>query len=662
MGEMEHMAEKQTNEANLIYDAAVGRGKRAYRQNIAGGRSGYLPALEGLLENADIVKEVELGEVEIPLKKVVGTYYSSRGNSFSANFMPLLDSNTEFCRKWILLCHAHLTEGIKYPIKVYEYLNWYYVVEGNKRVSILKYFDAPAITGKVTRLVPRWDENDPDIRLYHEFLHFYTSTGVNFVWLSFEESYGRLLEYIKSLSPKNSFGRDTVMTFKSAYFNFRSTYYECGGGNLDVTTGDAFLEFLKIYGWPDTYDEQELRDKIIGLMVELRDFFNAEKVIIEDKPERVDRGVRIPVLQTPLKRKKKLKVAFVYEGSLKESNWTHGHELGRQKVSKILEDSISTVCLENVPEGMEAYESIKRLAQEGSEVIFTVSPSFFHATLRAALEFKKVRFLNCSEMYSYKHVRTYFGRMHEPRFLSGLIAGTLTQTNILGYIGTFQVPGVVAGINAFTLGARLVNPKARVYVEWTGRWDVQQANAQATTKLMKAGADFTCHHNTYNFAGGSEFGLYSMECAVEGNDSCRLNHIAAPLWNWGVFYEKILQDLLHTGIKPVRTGAPEDRYINYWWGMESGVVGFFYSAGILPVETRKLVEHFKRTVCERQFNPFAGPVYDGSGVLRIEDDRAAEYYDIANMNWFVEGVETVVPKEAMVWRGPEEVSSEMLDA
>lgn len=656
------MEDRISGEAGLMFSEAVNKAKKAYRQNVSEGRPGNLPSLEGLLEHVEIVREVDLGLVEIPVKKVIGTYYHSRSSSFAPNFLPLLDSHTEFGSKWLTVCDSILSEGVRYPIKVYEYLNWYYVVEGNKRVSILKYLDSPTVTGNVTRLVPRWDGTDPGIRLYYEFMAFYSKTGINYVWFSFEGSFQRLLAFQRSLSPDAVLSREMAADFRAMYMYFRNAYYRCGGDKLAVTTGDAFLEFVKIYGHPDQYSEEDVRNKIANLLVELKDFFNTEKVIVQEKPERPEAGIRLPLLQKPLKRKKKLKAAFVYAGSIKQSNWSRAHEHGRLKAGKMLEDSVATLYVENVPEGMEAYDTLKRLAQEGHDVVFTTSPSFFNATLRAALEFKRTRFFNCSEMYSYKHVRTYFGRIYEPRFLSGLLAGVLTKTDILGYIGTFHIPAVVAGINAFTLGARLVNPNVRVLVEWSGRWDMSRLSNDARTRLAQAGADFICHHNTYSFTQGEEYGLYSMQCAEDMSFCSPMEHIAVPIWNWSVFYEKILTDLLQGGIKPVRSGASEDRYLNYWWGMESGVVGFFYSAGMIPRETRKLVEFFKQMLCDRQFNPFTGPVHDNTGMLRIEDGKAAGYDDIWNMDWFVEGIETKVPDEAVVHTRPEEVCAEMLDS
>ena len=147
-------------------------GLKEYSNYISQGRNGYLPFLDGVLKNVDILSEVDMGIVDIPLKKIRGTYTYLRSISFARNFMPLMDEDTEFAMKWQNVYNIQTLEGLNDPIKVYEYLNWFYVVEGNKRVSVLKYLDNYSYHGYVTRLIPKYDENSKDIRLYYEFMDF----------------------------------------------------------------------------------------------------------------------------------------------------------------------------------------------------------------------------------------------------------------------------------------------------------------------------------------------------------------------------------------------------------------------------------------------------------------------------------------------------------
>lgn len=246
------------------YLEAKKMGLKEYSKRASKGQAGYLPFLDELTKNIEIVSEIDIGIIDIPLKKIVGTYTAARSKAFAANFMPILGSNTEFGQKWANLCKAHLTEGLRDPIKVYEYLNWFYVVEGNKRVSVLKYFDAHSFHGNVTRLIPKYDEADPDIVIYYEFLIFYKKTKINAIWFTKRKSYAKLLEYMDSFqSPDKELFPDKYKYFTSSvYTPFRNVYHELGGQKLPITTGDAFLEYLKVYGIPEEIEETLLKPRL----------------------------------------------------------------------------------------------------------------------------------------------------------------------------------------------------------------------------------------------------------------------------------------------------------------------------------------------------------------------------------------------------------------
>lgn len=220
-----------SNNAHDMYVDARKKGRWEYSRNISKGHSGHLPFLEGVLKNIEIVTESDLGTVDIPLNKIVGTYTYARSRSFASNFMPVLSPRTEFGQKWINLCNIHNMEGIRDPIKVYEYLNWFYVIEGNKRVSVLKYFDAYSIPGSVARLIPKRDENDINIAIYYEFLDFYRKTGINVVWFTRRNSFSKLLGYIlKGLNLIPCYFQISINILQnSIYLPFRKIYHELGG-------------------------------------------------------------------------------------------------------------------------------------------------------------------------------------------------------------------------------------------------------------------------------------------------------------------------------------------------------------------------------------------------------------------------------------------------
>ena len=155
-----------------LYQKAQRLGQRDYREKMIAGQSPFLPVLDDILRNVPVENQIPLGLVDIPLSFVVGTKTAGRTAAFASNFMPLLDAKTEFGIKWTNLCMAHLEEGIRDPIRCYEYMGRFYVQEGNKRVSVLKYFDASSVLGNVTRIVPQYSD-DPAVRMYYEFMHYY---------------------------------------------------------------------------------------------------------------------------------------------------------------------------------------------------------------------------------------------------------------------------------------------------------------------------------------------------------------------------------------------------------------------------------------------------------------------------------------------------------
>lgn len=633
-------------EVDNVFSEAHRNALREYSRQVSRGQSGYLPSLEGLIKNVEITSEMDLGVVDIPLQKVAGTHSHSRALSFAANFMPLLKKNTEFGQKWMELCNAHMTEGIRDPIKVYEYMNWFYVVEGNKRVSVLKYFDAYSIPGKVSRLIPARNEQDQDVCIYYEFLEFYKYTKINAIWFSNKGSFKRLYKYIQHWEPTGLIYDSKFRYFTyGVYLPFRKLYHEIGGTKLPITTGDAFLEYIKLFGIPDKTPYDALKTRISMLLPELEHLSVSEKAEIHISPEDEKTGGFANALATLVIPKKKPHIAFAYAKSPETSAWTYSHEMGRRHVEKVLKDQVETSAFCDIPEDGEAYDYLKKLAKDGYNIIFATSPAFINACLKAALDFPEVKFYNCSETHSYKRVNTYFGRIYEARYLAGMVAGIMTKTNVVGYIGTFPVPEVVSGINAFALGAAMVNPRVRVRVSWTNSWDSHEESNKAGLALIDEGADIISHHDAMSGKDiAPEYGVYSMICDVKTKECEPGDYLAAPVWNWGIFYEQIIRNIINDTLKPLSDFlGGGSKLINFWWGMDSGTVDFFYSKRLIPLQSQKLVETFKRLISTNQFHPFTGPIYDKHGVLRVKHDQIADRDTIIGMEWFVDVIDNEMP-------------------
>ena len=612
---------------------------KEYNKNASKGQIGYLPSLEDILKITDVVSQVNLGLIEIPLKKIVGTYTHIRSLSFAKNFMPLLD--TEFKEKWSSLCLAHLNEGIRDPIKVYEYMNWYYVIEGNKRVSVLKYFNAYSVSTKVTRLIPKYNENSAECRLYYEFLSFNKETNIYSIWFTKEGSYNKLLKYLENFSPDTSYFENKYKYFEIYIYNtFRRIFLEAGGDKISISTGDALLEYLKIYGVHRTLNEVRLIERMKEFIIELEAISNTEKLDLSTAPRENQKNV-INAITSLVMPKKKLKIAFAYARTIEGSGWTYAHELGRLHVEEVLGNQISTTYIENVPENNDAYKEFKNLVKEGHDIIFTTSPIYLNSTLKCALEYPQVKFFNCSEAQPYTHVSNYYGRTYEPRFLTGIIAGSMTKDNIIGYTATSPTPEVISSINAFALGAKMVNPFAIVKVAWTNEWNSRLKFTDAGSKLIKSGADIICNRTIdVPHPVSKDFGVYSMLCTIDKDKGIPDKYLATPIWNWGKFYESIINIILSNSfISKVDMFNSGNKLLNLWWGIDIGAVDIFYSKELVPIETQKLVNLLKKLLIAREFHPFTGPIYDKENNLRIRNDETASYEDILSMDWYIDNVE-----------------------
>ena len=228
----------------LYYKEAQKLAQKEYRARAAAGQSTALPALDELVPPDRLLKGVDLGIVQIPTEWVVGTKSAGRVNAFAPNFLPIMEDDSEFAQKWQRLCDAHLTEGIRDPIKAYEYLNRYYVEEGNKRVSVLKFFDAPSIAAHVIRILP---ERNADTESYYEFIDFYKLSRVNFIEFTRRGGYASLQQAMGK-RPDEVWTEEERRRFSSAYYYFRQAYSACGGDKLKTEPGDALLRYLQVFG------------------------------------------------------------------------------------------------------------------------------------------------------------------------------------------------------------------------------------------------------------------------------------------------------------------------------------------------------------------------------------------------------------------------------
>lgn len=627
------LREKEIELSYVDYEKAQKAGLKALKSAISKGENEYLPVLDEILSNVDIQTEVNLGLIQIPLDKVVGTSNVGRTYAFANNFMPLLDYKTEFGAKWSSLCESHIEEGIRDPIKVYEYLNRYYVVEGNKRVSVMKYFKAVNIPAYVTRKIPKLTD-DIEIKLYYEFMEFNKRTSINYLWFSEIGSFKRMLE-LTCENPEENWTEDQIKDFGSAHHHFRTALKAKGGDKFPMTTGDAFLIFIEIYGYNNIKDllENEMKAKIDTIWDEFTMESKGKRIELHMEPDKHSKTTRQKILGVfHSGGPKKLMVAFIFDKNPEESDWLYGHELGRLYIDEHYGDKVKTVKVHNLQSEDDVVTAMQDLILMGVNVIFTTSSQQLNASLKVAAEHPEVVVLNCSLNTSHNIIRTYYARLFEVKFLAGMIAGALTDNNKIGYMADYPIVGTPANINAFALGARMVNPSAEIILKWT---TVKGMSREAVMESFRAeqvhyvSDQITIKPNTKK----RQFGLYYT-------DDENTYNIALPVYNWGVLYGKLIDSILDGSFN-----QKDDREmaVNYWWGLSAGVVDIICSNKV-PEPTAKLVEIFKNLIVKKQFSPFDGIVRSNDGELKNKEGESMLPADVMKMNWLAEGVFGEIPE------------------
>ncbi len=610
------------------YTKAFKLGKRDYQAHLLRGEPPTLQILDDILQDQGPFSEIPLGLVQIPVDQIAGTKTAGRSNSFSANFMPILQEDTEFAYKWSSLSDHHIQEGIRDPIKAYEYMNKFYVLEGNKRVSVMKFFGVVSIPGTVTRILPKRTE-EKENKIYFEFLEFYEAAPINYIWFSREGSFAKLQEAVGK-QPGEKWTSEDMLKFSFIYTRFTSEYKARGGSRLSITPGDAFLSFITLYGYDSIEDKttNDLKELLIKSWEEFEILQEGQEIELKMNPSQEKKTLlsRLLPMSSP-----KLKVAFIYEKTPGTSAWTYSHELGRFYLEQTFPDELSTVCYENGTQE-NADSLIEDAVSKGCNLIFTTSPTFVPSSVKAAIANPDVRVLSCSLNTSHRYIRTYYSRLHEAKFLMGAIAGAMAENNLLTYIADYPIYGSIANINAFALGAKMINPRAKVYLEWSTMKDVDiEEKIRQSKSSCISGKDMVIPEESSRF-----FGIYHMK---DGNP----RNLAMPLCHWGKFYEQLIRTIMD-GTWKYDDNPSSTKAINYWWGMSAGVIDVICSQH-LPIGTKRLVELLKATISAEKFNPFSGILYSQSGAVVNEADRSLTPEEIMTMDWLAENIIGSIPKK-----------------
>lgn len=608
------------------YEKARKLGLKEVRKHTNCGKYPYLPVLDDLLEHVDIIKEQNLGLVEIPLNQIMGTKSRGRTNAFSSNFMPVLENDTEFAIKWMNLYQSHLNEGIRDPIQAYEFMNCFYIQEGNKRVSVMKYFHADSILGNVIRLVPKKDGTKQS-EIYYEFLEFYRLTNINYVNFSEPGCYQVLLKHVDS--SMDIWTLEKRKDFKACFDRFSIIFEEQKLNRYSLTNADAFLIYLDYYGYENilTKTQKELKNEILKLQEDFDCFPDHRKVNLKMNADSFKSG---GVIRNNLKLSiAKLKIAFLYEKTPQTSKWTYSHDLGRQAISQEYGSRVETYPYYNIQTSFDGINAMEEAIHKGCTLIFTTTPRMLNACMSISVKYPNIKILNCSLNTCYGHIKTYYGRLYEVKFLLGIIAGIIDHSGRIGYLADYPIYGSIANINAFALGVQMVNPEAKVYLHW---FTEKEKNAEMELKAdqisVVSGYDSMIPNSDH-----IRFGLYDFHHQEEGP-------VALTLWNWQIFYSKVIQSILNNTWKKEKLKPGEA--INYWWGMNAGVIDILLSSR-LPYGIRHLVESLKGSIQNRILYPFSGEIYAQDHILKNRDGNKMTAQDIMTMDWLADNVVGNIP-------------------
>ncbi len=624
------------------YIAARKLGIREMKQAIAEKRSPYPAVLDDIIGGDGKLAEINVGLMEIPLNMIDGTKTEGRTTAFASNFMPILESDTEFARKWSGLYDSQMEEGIHDPIKAYEYMTRFYVEEGNKRVSVSRFVGASAIHAMVIRVMPK-KADTKEYRVYREFLEYFNVNRMYDVIFTEEGSYRKFAACLGQTMDK-PWPKEVQEDIKAAYAVFVQVYHHEGERRrMTLADGDAFLTYLNFYPIQSLINEPRplLENRIDRLWKEFLVDANEDGITLVETPEEIRSGksgfgntLRGILQQKPrYSRENPLHMAFIYPKTADNSGWIYGHELGRNYIESRFDGVVKTEKFENCGTDEEVRKAIDQAVANHAEVVFTISPTQMDETLRSAIHYPATKFLNCSINLSHNAVRTYYGRMHEAKFLMGALAASVASNHKIGYVADYPIYGIVAGINAFAIGASIIDPKAKIHLKWSTDKDMNwKREFEDEGVYVISGPDFIRPAQA-----SREYGIYQRD--MDG----RVLNLAAPVWNWGTYYELIAQSILEGNWDTARQSS-EDRATNYWWGMSAGVIDVILSEK-LSYYSRKLVDMFRAGIVSGRLSPFMGELHSQEGLIREESSRGLSNEEIITMSWLNDNVIGSLPRK-----------------
>lgn len=331
-----------------------------------------------------------------------------------------------------------------------------------------------------------------------------------------------------------------------------------------------------------------------------------------------------------------LKVGFVYVAPIADVGYTKQHDIGRlYAIDKVGKDKITTTFVENVPETADAERVIRQMINDGNKLIFGTSFGYMNYMQKLVKEYPDVKFEHATGYKSAPNMTNYNIRFYEGRYLAGMLAGGATKSNVIGYVAPFPIPEVLQGINAFTLGAKSVNPKIQVKVVWTNAWYDPPKDTDSAKTLIGQGADvLTQHTNTSAVASAAEAaGKMVIPYNSDMKSVAPNAQIAALVLNWGPYYAKKINQAL------------ENKWENkpVWMHLKEGAISLENISDKVPADVVKKMEEVKAKINSGEFHPFTGPIKTNEGKEAVKTGETLPDDKLVTMNYYVDGVVGKVP-------------------
>jgi len=341
-----------------------------------------------------------------------------------------------------------------------------------------------------------------------------------------------------------------------------------------------------------------------------------------------------PEAQAP--KAEPVKIAFAYVGPVGDGGWTFAHDNARKALEKEFGDKISTSFVENVPESADAERVIKDMVGQGNKLIFGTTFGYMDTMLKVAGESPDVKFEHATGYKQAPNMNTYDSRTYEGAYMAGVVAGSMTKSNVLGVVGSVPIPEVIRNINSFTLGAQSVNPKIKTKVVWVNEWFNPPKETEAATSLINGGADILFQNTdspavlkTAEEKGKRAFG-WDSDMTAYGPKA----HLASAVINWGPYYIKTTKDYLAS----TWTGNQKS-----WWGVKEGAIDLVSIADDVPADTKAKIDEIKKGLSDGSFAIWKGPIVDNTGKEVVKKDEVADDGFLGGIHFYVKGVEGKVP-------------------